>query len=493
MKKIVGLTAGISFLAGAIFFALSFGYFQDNNTHKQLTMPTARAQTSGTADSPVIPGRNFSFAPLVKHVKSAVVKVTSETIQKQGRGFHNDDFLERFFNRSPRRNQRGGQGRKVTGMGSGFFISADGYILTNNHVVQDAVKITITDINEKEFTAKKVGTDPKSDLALLKVSGENFPFIRMGNSDNLEVGEWVLAIGNPLGQDLSVTSGIVSAKGRQLTGLDVDYQNFIQTDASINQGNSGGPLINMDGKAIGINSAILSTSGGSIGIGFAIPSNMAVKVIADLKKEGRVIRGYIGVRIMEIGENEAKQYDLPTSGILLESVEKGTPASKAGLEKYDLITHINGKRVKTSMELRNIIAAHSPGDNVKLSIYRGQDKKTITVGIAESPDSMTFRGNDDAGSIVDLGMVLTENNAENARRYELDTTEGLIITEVKRGGTAYEHGLKAGDIILGINRTAIGSLSQFRRIISERSGTRIFLSINRGGRETFIRFSIPGE
>jgi len=487
MKKI-GLTAGISFLAGAIFFALSFGFFQNKvvDTEKSLAMPAAHAQE---VEKPVIPQGNFSFAPLVKHVRSAVVKVTSEAVTQQGRSFHGDDFMERFFN-GPGRNQGG---RKVTGMGSGFFISADGYILTNNHVVQDAIKIKITDINKKEYTAKKVGADPKSDLALLKVKGEDFPFIRMGDSDLLEVGEWVLAIGNPLGQDLSVTSGIVSAKGRQLMGLDVDYQNFIQTDAAINQGNSGGPLVDMSGKAIGINSAILSTSGGSIGIGFAIPSNMAKKVIADLKKEGRVIRGYIGVRIMEIGENEAKQYDLPTSGVLMVSIEKGKPADKAGLEKYDLVTHVDGVRVKTQMELRNIIAGHSPGETVKLTIYREKEKKEISVVVAESEESMIFRSNDDEGSIIDLGMTLIENNKDAANRYELDTSDGLIISEVKRGGTAAEHGLKAGDIILGINRTAIESLKQFRRIISERAGTRVFLSINRGGRETFIRFAIPGK
>jgi serine protease Do len=390
MKKI-GLIAGISFLAGVLFFALSFGYFQDNGSnHTALSPAVAQAQTN---NSNQLLGKGFSFAPLVKKVKGAVVKVTSERIVQQ-RSSSRDDFMDRFFNNRGR-NRDGG--RKVSGTGTGFFITADGYILTNNHVVGNSLKIKITDIDGKEYTAKRVGTDPKTDLALLKIKGDNFPFIELGNSDRLEVGEWVLAIGNPLGQDLSVTSGIVSAKGRRLSGLEVDYQNFIQTDASINQGNSGGPLINLSGKAIGINSAILSTSGGSIGIGFAIPSNMATKVITDLKKEGRVIRGYMGVQIIEVSDSEAKQYDLPTGGVLVMKVEEGTPAKKAGLEKFDLIVAINGKTTKSSMALRTTIANHNPGETVTLSLYRDGKKKTIEIKVMEAPDSIAVGGSDRKG------------------------------------------------------------------------------------------------
>jgi serine protease Do len=494
MKKI-GLIAGLSFLVGALFFALTFGYLQEKGRQGVVLAPAAaQAETAvqdRTDEAPKFTEGRFSFAPVVKKVKAAVVKVTSESLVDRRRSRFHDDFLDRFFN-TPRGNRGRGERERVSGTGSGFFISADGYILTNNHVVQNAIKIKITDINKKEYVAKKIGVDPKTDLALLKIKGSGFPYIQLGDSDALEVGEWVLAIGNPLGQDLSVTSGIVSAKGRQLSGLEVDYQNFIQTDAAINQGNSGGPLLNMEGKAIGINSAILSTSGGSIGIGFAIPANMANKVIADLKREGRVIRGYIGVSILEIADSEAEQYDLPSGGILVMKVEDGLPAQKAGLEKYDLIVGINGKKVKTSAELRTIIANHDPGESLRLTFFRDGKKKSLQVKVIEAPDSLTIRSDDnEGGKLIELGMTLTDNNRDYARQNDLDTSEGIVITKVDRGGVADQHNLRAGDIILGVNRTTIVSVRQFRRIMAEKSGSRVFLSINRNGRESFIRFSVP--
>ncbi|MCP5048684.1 MAG: Do family serine endopeptidase [bacterium] len=497
MKKI-GMIAGTSFLAGALFFALTFGFLQDDGSDGLVLTPatvkaqatetetTQTTQSSQTTDSPKFIGRGFSFAPVVKKVRAAVVKVTSETMVKRRR----DDFLERFFN-TPRSNR--GRRERVSGTGSGFFISADGYILTNNHVVENAVKITVTDINNKEFPAKKIGADPKSDLALLKIKGKDHSFIELGDSDRVEVGEWILAIGNPLGQDLSVTSGIVSAKGRQLSGLEVDYQNFIQTDAAINQGNSGGPMINMDGKAVGINSAILSTSGGSIGIGFAIPSNMARKVIGDLRREGRVIRGYVGVTIRQLPESDAKDLDFPMGGVLIEKVEAGTPADSAGLKRFDLIVEVDGKRVKNSSELRTVIANHSPGDTVRLTIYREDKRKEVNVKVAEATDSLTIRSDKDneEGRVIDLGMSLNNNSRALVRRFDLETSEGIVLVDITRGGVASEHGLRTGDVILGVNRTQIDSVRQFRRVISKKSGSRVFLTINRSGRETLVRFSIP--
>jgi serine protease Do len=493
MKKI-GIIAAISFLAGAIFFALTFGFFQkanvpdainalnDRGTATTLALPTVKAESIDLST------KGFSFAPLVKKVKAGVVKVTSEALVQRRRSVFQDDFFDRFFNIP----ERGGR-QRVSGTGSGFFISADGYILTNNHVVKDAIKITITDINEKKYVAQKIGADPKTDLALLKIKGKNFPFLELGDSDNLEVGEWVLAIGNPLGQDLSVTSGIVSAKGRELEGLEVDYQNFIQTDAAINQGNSGGPLINMQGKAIGINSVILSTSGGNIGIGFSIPSNMAKKVISDLKKEGRVIRGYLGVQINYIPDEEAKDYGFPQGGVLIGKVDEDTPAKEAGLKKYDLIVEVDGKKIKSHRELRNIIAGHSPGDVVRLTIFRGNDKKTIDVKVTEAPDSVKIRSEDQEGHIIDLGMVLRNNSRSLARQYELGTSEGIVIMEVKRGGVAYENGLQAGYVITGVNRVQIESVRQFQDIMSRKGrGDRVLMTIvRRDGNEILSRFKIP--
>ena len=489
MKKI-GIIAGISFVAGAIFIALTFGFFQRVHTPDQpesrpvLTPQVAEAETTAATTSD-----EFSFVPVVKKVRAAVVKVTSESVIQRRHPGLGDDFLDRFFG-TP---DRGGQER-VAGTGSGFFISADGFILTNNHVVKDAIKITITDINKTEYTAKKIGTDPKSDLALLKIKADgNFPFIELGDSDAVEVGEWVLAIGNPLGQDLSVTSGIVSAKGRELSGLGVDYQNFIQTDASINQGNSGGPLINMEGKAIGINSVILSTSGGNIGIGFSIPSNMAKKVIRDLKSEGRVIRGHLGASITEIPESEAAEYGFSRGGILVARVDEGSPAQQAGLKKYDLITELEGKPIKSAAELRTLIANYNPGDVVNLTVYRGKEKKVISVKVMEAPDSEKIKSDDEDGKVIDLGMMLRNNSESLAEQFELETSEGIVVMEVERGGVAYENGLRAGDVIIEINRVQIQSVKQFREIMANKSGSRVLMTIvRRGGGEYLLRFKIPG-
>jgi len=281
MKKI-GFIAGISFLAGALFFAFTFGYLQKSETNNTILSPDV-----AKADSLKVTGLNF--APLVKKVRPAVVKVLSESISQQKGSLFGDDFWDQFFFNTPSRPER------VTGVGSGFIISKDGYIITNNHVLKDAVKVKIITINQDEYTAKIVGTDPKTDLALLKIKADDLPYISLGDSNEVEVGEWVLAIGNPFYQDLSVTAGIISAKGRQLGAA--EYEDFLQTDAAINRGNSGGPLINMEGKVIGINSVIIAPGGGNVGIGFAIPSNMAQKVVRDLKANGRVVRGWFGIGV----------------------------------------------------------------------------------------------------------------------------------------------------------------------------------------------------
>ncbi len=477
MKK-VGLIAGISFLAGALFFALTFGYLQKPSESSEAFLSPAVAE----AETVHITGMNF--APIVKKVKPAVVQVISEAIvERRGMSF-GDDFFDRFFN-VPRRRQ------KVSGAGSGFFISKDGYIITNNHVVEGAIKITVIDIDNNEYTAKKIGTDPKTDLALLKVDGKDHHFIELGDSNNLEVGEWVLAIGNPFGQSLTVTSGIVSATGRKLEGLEVEYQNFIQTDAAINHGNSGGPLINMEGKAVGINSVILSNSGGSIGIGFAIPSNMAKKVMNDLKKEGRVIRGYLGVSIQDISDKDAKDFDMKKGGILIGSVEPASPAEQAGIKQYDVVIEVNGQAIDSAQKLKTMVANQDPGDKMTLKVLRGDKEKTFTVTVGEAPDTVKVRREDEIKS-VDLGMVLVDNNRATAERYNLETHKGILVREVNRGSNAYDNGLKAGDVILRVNRVQIENVEQFRKFISSReAGSRVMLIINRDGNEYMLRYRLP--
>jgi serine protease Do len=479
MKKI-GLTAGISFLAGALFFALTFGYLQKSENNDTFLSPeVAQAET--------VKAVGLNFAPIVKKVKPAVVQVISESIVER-RGFNSgDDFFDRFFN-TPQRRQE-----KVSGAGSGFFISKDGYIITNNHVVNNAIKITIIDIANKEYKAEKIGTDPKSDLALLKIKGDDHAFIELGDSNKLEVGEWVLAIGNPFGQSLTVTSGIVSAKGRELEGLEVEYQNFIQTDAAINRGNSGGPLINMEGKAIGINSVILSGTGGNIGIGFAIPSNMARKVMKDLKKEGRVVRGHLGVGIYDIPDSEAKDYDMEKGGIFISSVEPDSPAEKAGLKKYDIVIEVNGEGIKSGSKLKTTVANLSPGDSIELTIIRGKERKKLTAVVGEAPDTLKVRAGDNAAAgAIDLGMVLMNNSPAIARRYELDTSNGIIVKEVEGGSNAQQNGLRVKDIIVSVNRIEIESISQFRKFISSRKrGTRVLMVVNRDGAEYLFRYKLP--
>lgn len=477
MKKI-GLIAGASFLAGAVFFALSFGFLQKGAHNEPVISPVIARAESVTPPSALAPD---SFVTIVRKVKPAVVKVVSEAVVEK-RAMFGDDFFDQFFN-APRRQER------RSGAGSGFFISADGYILTNNHVVQDAVKVKIFDIDKKEYTAKIIGTDPKTDLALLKITAENVSFLPLGDSNSVEVGEWVLAIGNPFNQDLTVTSGIISAKGRQL-GL-AQYEDFLQTDAAINMGNSGGPLINMKGEAIGINSTILTPSQGSIGIGFAIPTNMAKKVVADLKTKGKVVRGWFGIQIGDISESDAKDLDLQTGGVLVQRVEVNSPAQKAGLKRYDLIVAINNRQVKSASELQMEIANSAPGDEIDVTVFRNKEKLKLKVKVSEAPDDLREQAAGESKSL-NLGMSLIKNTPALAREYDLKTAKGLVVENVARDGTAARNGIRPGDVILAVNRSEVDSVEQFSRILAgRRSGSMVLLLINRDGDEGYRRFALP--
>jgi serine protease Do len=475
MKKI-GIIAGASFLAGAIFFALSFGFLQKAaNNRPVLSQDVVRAE------SLAVPAAAPNFVAIVKKVRPAVVTVISESIVPS-RSMFGDDFFDQFFNAPQQKERRSGEG-------SGFFISADGYILTNNHVVKDAVKVKVLNIDKDEFTARIIGTDPKTDLALLKINVKNVPYLDLGDSSALEVGEWVLAIGNPFGQISSVTAGIISAKGRQL-GL-AQYEDFLQTDAAINMGNSGGPLINMKGEAIGINSTILTPTSGNIGIGFAIPTNMAKKVVADLKSKGKVVRGWFGIQIQDVSESDAKDLELAMAGALIMKVEENSPAQKAGLKRYDLIVAINGKAVKAAADLQMEIANSNPGDEITVTIYRNRDKQSVKVKVSEAPDSIREQAAAESKSL-NLGMDLIKNTPALAREYELKTAKGLVVENVERGGAAAETGLKPGDVILAVNRSEVDSVEQFKRILSgRRGGSMVLLLINRNGDEVYVRFPLP--
>ncbi|MDH7493693.1 MAG: Do family serine endopeptidase [Candidatus Saccharicenans sp.] len=427
---------------------------------------------------------NQDFVRIVEKVGPAVVRVVAERVEQMPTfGFEEDwpfqDFWDRFFGTPPRSRDRQREYRSQA-EGSGFFISADGYILTNNHIVEKAVKVRISTIEGKEYEAKPIGRDAATDLALLKVEGKNFPYAVLGDSSAIKVGEWVLAIGNPFGMEHSVTAGIISAKGRQLPGGNTPtYEDFIQTDAAINRGNSGGPLINLKGEVIGINSNILTPSGSNIGIGFAIPSDLAKKVVAQLKEKGRVVRGRLGIRGRDITDSIKKQFNLTVNkGVIISQVEPEGPAEKAGLKKYDVIVEINGQPVASWNDLRFKVADLQPGDLVTIKIIRDGKEMTVKARVDELEPVAAPSQKESLDK--DVGLSLTTITPALARRYGLSTTEGLLVTEVKQYSEAARAGLQAGDIILEANRVKVNSVKEFQDILKKtESGEEIILLVRR--------------
>jgi serine protease Do len=490
MKKYIWIGI-ISFLLGIIVSGYVFLYLPEKQGVKNVNFATSEPFLSSSlnaAPSSLPPEiqTNLDFVSIADKVGPAVVMIVSERVDKvKGFGFEDqmpfDDFWERFFGR-PQERQREQEYRSQA-QGSGFLLSEDGYLLTNYHIVENAVDLVVTALNGEEYKAKVIGTDPRTDLALLKVEAKGLPFAVLGDSGQLKVGEWVLAIGNPFGLEHSVTSGIVSAKGRQLgTGGNVpEYQDFIQTDAAINRGNSGGPLVNMKGEVVGITSNIFSPSGGSIGLGFAIPSNMAKKVVTQLKDKGRVIRGRIGVGIKptSLSEDDKDAFKLKDkNGALITSVEKGSPAERAGLQKYDVVVEVNGEKVKDSNDLKLKISNIEPGKKVDVKVIREGKEHTFTVTVEELDPAETKV--ETKSSDKDLGFTVRELNPTLARRYGLETQEGLIITQVKRYSEADRKGLAATDIILEVNRKKVATVDELESMMGKfESGQAIILLVRR--------------
>jgi len=427
---------------------------------------------------------DLDFVGISEKVGPAVVKIVSEHKEK-ARGqqgpedqFPFDDFWDRFFGHPAPRQP---QDYRSSVQGTGFFITPDGYILTNNHIAEDSVKNTITTLQGKDYEAKVVGVDPKTDLALLKIEAKDLPFATLGDSALVKVGEWVLAIGNPLGMEHTVTAGIVSAKGRQLgVGMNVPtYQDFIQTDAAINRGNSGGPLVNMRGEVIGINSNILSPTGGNIGIGFAIPSNMAKKVISQLKEKGKVVRGRLGVVMQNVTEGMGKQLGIKTQrGAIVTTVEPEGPAEKAGFKQYDVIVELNGQPIEDSNDLKFKIADIEPGKKISVKVIR--DGKDVTLSpTVEEMDPEEEKGQA-TSSDKDVGLSMTPMTPALARRYGYRTTEGLLVTEVRNYSEADKAGLATGDIILEVNRKKVASVGEFESILKKTTpGDEVILLVRR--------------
>jgi|SwirhisoilCB2_FD_contig_81_3705919_length_2339_multi_5_in_0_out_0_1 serine protease Do len=445
-----------------------------------------RMAAVANAQAPAVSQGLPDFATLAKRVGPSVVNVSTTQVRKAAADvpspFDGDDpmsqFWQRFFGgRIPRGSQR------QMGLGSGFIIDRNGTILTNYHVVDGAQKISVTLSDGKSYDAKVLGKDEKTDIAVIKIdAGQDLPAVTLGDSDRLDVGEWVMAIGNPFGLDHTVTSGIVSAKGRQIGAG--PYDNFIQTDASINPGNSGGPLINLRGEVVGITTAIYSQSGGNIGIGFAIPTNSIKEVLPQLKDKGRVVRGYLGTTVQKITPEIADSLGVKQQrGALVADVVRGSPAERAGIKTGDIITEFNSKEVKDSTELPGLVARVAPGTGTSIKVLRDGKEMTLAITVGEMKDTEVAA----SGQQGELGLAVQPVTPEVAQSLGLDRAEGLVITEVKPGSAADDAGLREGDLITQINRRPVKNLADYNREMAQsKKGQSVLLLVRRGDASVFL-------
>jgi serine protease Do len=420
-----------------------------------------------------------SFSDLAEKASPAVVNIQTEKTIKGGgpvfrhffRGPRQKDPYNDYFNREFDNRQQ--PARKQQSLGSGFIIDTDGFIVTNNHVINnsDSIKVILKD--GSEHSAKVIGVDKNTDLALIKIeTDKKLPVLSLGNSDSVKVGQWVMAIGNPFGLDHTVTAGIVSAKGRALGAG--PYDDFIQTDASINPGNSGGPLLSLDGKVVGINTAMIKNGQG---IGFAIPANMADQIVNQLKMHGEVSRGWLGVSIQDLDDKLSEYYGLRNKkGVLITDVFENNPAAKAGIKTNDILTEIDGVSVKSSKDLIRQIGNTSPGDRIKIKLIRSGKAKTLTVTIAKREESQQVL----AGNGFDsFGIKAAEKQFKAENRLRMPIKNGVVVIEIETGSNAFKAGLRTGDVILEINHQKIGSLKNYKKVTEK---------IKKGNDATFVIF-----
>ena len=488
----VGIMAGVFLITGVavgIVFSSRLGWLPS-----AASSPTEGAATTVPALSGPTPP---NFVPVVKAVMPAVVNIsTRRTVRSQGGDvpsqFQDDPFFRQFFGEEFFHRFQMPRERRESSLGSGVIVDSAGYIVTNNHVVAKADEIKVLLNDKREFTGKVVGTDPKSDIAIVKINAKDLPVITWGDSDKLEIGEYVLAIGNPFGLNQTVTQGIVSAVGRANVGI-ADYEDFIQTDAAINPGNSGGALVNARGQLVGINTAIFSRSGGYMGIGFAVPSNMTRAVMDSLIKTGKVVRGWLGVSIQEVTPDLAKQFGMKEArGALVNEVIPDSPAAAAGIQGGDIIIAFNGKAVDSPSTLRNTVAQTLVGKSVKVDVLREKKSVTVDVKISEQPkDIAQAEGETTQGDGKDTalaGVEVRNLTPDIARQLGLPPgTTGVVIAGVEQGSAAEEAGLQEGDVIMQINRQPVRNIGDFKRLAGKLSkkDSSLFL-INRQGRKLFI-------
>ena len=493
-----------SFAKVVLLVLLGFGTGWFAVSHRAMPLAEARAETgvhtiAGSGDSECVRCALPDFVQLSEQWRDSVVNISTENKPPKRRpGFHGGqpgqpnpreflDPFERFF--GP---QGPGRGMPRRSLGSGFIFDKAGYILTNNHVIENADEIRVKLNSGDEYEAKLVGRDPKTDIAVLKVDADgDLQAIPFGDSETLRVGEWVMAIGNPFGLDFSVTAGIVSAKGRFIG--QGNYDDFIQTDAPINPGNSGGPLIDLQGRVVGINTSIFSRSGGNIGIGFAIPINLAQDLIPQLQEKGKVTRGWMGVMIQKVTSDIAESLGMKKArGALVADVVKDGPAEAAGLKVGDVITSFDGKLVKESTDLPLLVAHEPIGKKVPVVVIRDGAELTIELEIGEMKD--------DAGEVAgneseELGLAVQNLTPEIAESLGLDAdAEGVLVSGVVPGSPAGDAGLRRGDVILEVNRTPVANLDDYAAQLTERKkGKSILLLVRRGDNTVFLALKPPAD
>lgn len=438
---------------------------------------------------------NQALTDIAATVKPAVVTVSTERVMTAPRSpfmmpFGEDDgFFDYFF--GPDREQQPEREFRQRGLGSGVIVSGDGHVLTNNHVVEGADSIFVRTYDGRRFAGEVIGTDPETDIAVLRINATDLEYIEIGDSDELKVGEIVLAVGSPMSETLAytVTQGIVSAVGRSNVGL-ADYENFIQTDAAINRGNSGGPLVNLDGELVGINTAILSRTGGFQGIGFAVPSNMAARIMNSLLTEGRVVRGWLGVAIQDVTPSLAEAMDLKEpNGALVGDIFEESPAYKAGFEPGDVIIGMDGDEIENSSQLRNRVAATAPGTEVEFTVMRQGDRRTLDVTLAErNGEEAVIAGTGDTERL--LGFTVRTLTDELATQLGVGKNlKGVVIDELQPHSNAYVTGLREGDIIQSVDRKDIANKNEFLNAIRNKDkGDSVLLRVNRQGSSFFLAF-----
>jgi len=500
------LTAVLIILIGGIILSNFNHLFELNRENSAIGNHTGYITASNNSGSPQT-GLNGSFSGVVDVVSPSLVNISAVHIVEVETPFYRfyfgdpfEDFFNDFFGR-PRRQSpdREREKYRYEGTGSGFIVDPEGYVLTNFHVIRDAQALKVMTQDEKVYDAEIIGKDPRTDLAVIKIkSNKKFSALKLGDSNQARIGDWVMAAGSPFGLNQTFTAGIISAVRQNVNVENRNYENMLQTDAAINRGNSGGPLVNLNGEVIGINTAIYAPTGVFSGIGFAIPVNEAKQILDQLIEKGRVVRGWLGVEVMNIDRAVQKQFNLESDeGVLVNGVVKNSPAQKAGLQRGDVIVELDGKKVRNADDLQDRVTASKPGGMVEMVIIRDGEKRKIAVKIEEMPRqgpdvSMREKEKQAAQATAEwLGISVKNITEQLKEKYDLSTAEGVIIANISPDKKGYEIGLKPGDIILGINNMKVKNVKDFEQTVPKVSLKEgVVFDVIREGRPLYVSYQI---